>query len=293
MTWSRLIPGGALIVAVVAAVAKSWPALLSGHWAYPALLVVAALVGVALIVWGLRGARPAPGVVRAVFRWLAAAFGVGIAAACWWLAPFPAQATAATAERTSDGIVLDAPGETHRVGIAFIPGALVDPRAYETLFEPIAQAGYPVFIAKPPFGLAFGVPDVVAAARAADPSVQQWVVAGHSLGGAVASGQTTDAAGLILLGAYPINDISDVDGPVLSISGSDDGLSTPADILESKQNLPPDAEFVEIDGGIHAYFGDYGSQPGDGTPSISREEQQAQTQAAIEAFLGGLQLDGS
>ena len=40
--------------------------------------------------------------------------------------------------------------------------ALVDPRAYERIFAPIVDAGYPVLIVKPPLGLAFTVPDAVA-----------------------------------------------------------------------------------------------------------------------------------
>ena len=66
--------------------------------------------------------------------------------------------------------------------------------------------------AKPPLGIAFTVGDIVADARAADPQVSQWV-AGHSLGGAVVSGQTQDAAGLILPPVVPIGDQSSLDIP--------------------------------------------------------------------------------
>jgi len=44
--------------------------------------------------------------------------------------------------------------------------------------------------------------------------------------------------------------------------------------------LPPDTRYVVIDGGIHSFFGDYGLQSGDGTPSITRDEAQAQIHAA-------------
>ncbi len=43
-----------------------------------------------------------------------------------------------------------------------------------------------------------------------------------------------------------------------------------------------------IDGGIHAYFGDYGSQRGDGEPGTTRAQAQAQTQQAVLEFLSGL-----
>jgi pimeloyl-ACP methyl ester carboxylesterase len=242
-------------------------------------------VGLLLIVWGVRGGEPKG---RLALRWAAALAGVGLAALCLWMAPYPALGTSDIASETSSSGILLNPQGDKPVGVAFIPGALVDPRAYENIWAPIAQAGYPVYIAKPAFGLAFSVPDVIAQASAAAPEVSQWVVAGHSLGGAVASGQTEGAAGLILLGAYPISDISDADVPVLSISATNDGLSKPADIKASKAELPPDAEFVVIDGGVHAYFGDYGPQAGDGQPTITREQQQSQTQSAIESFLAGM-----
>ena len=43
---------------------------------------------------------------------------------------------------------------------------------------------------------------------------------------------------------------------------------------------------LEIAGGNHAYFGNYGEQAGDGTASISRENQQAQAVTAILALIG-------
>jgi hypothetical protein len=287
VTWSRLVPGAALLLAVAAAVATSHRALVEGHWAYPALLLVAFGAGLALLLWGVRGRRPERGGLRAVLRWAGALAGLGVAAVVWWLAPYPATALPTVAVQQGGSGIWMGPQEAP-VGVAFIPGALVDPRAYETLFAPIAEAGYPVYIAKPPLGLAFGVPDVVAQARSAVPGVQQWVVAGHSLGGAVASEQTAGAAGLILLGAYPINDISDADVPVLSITAGNDTLTTPADVESSVDRLPAGTVFVPIDGGIHAYFGDYGAQRGDGVPTISREQQQAQAQQAMLQFLGSV-----
>ena len=42
---------------------------------------------------------------------------------------------------------------------------------------------------------------------------------------------------------------------------------------------------VEIEGGNHAQFGNYGPQEGDLPATISAEEQQAQTVAAISGFI--------
>ena len=57
-------------------------------------------------------------------------------------------------------------------------------------------------------------------------------------------------------------------------------MATPAKIDAAKSKLPPDTRYVVIDGGIHSFFGDYGLQSGDGTPSITRDEAQAQIRAA-------------
>ena len=46
---------------------------------------------------------------------------------------------------------------------------------------------------------------------------------------------------------------------------------------------------VEIQGGNHAQFGNYGPQKGDLPAEISAQEQQAQTVAAIEDFIAARQ----
>ena len=73
---------------------------------------------------------------------------------------------------------------------------------------------------------------------------------------------------------------------MLSISASNDGLSTPAKIEDAAHYLPTDAEFVEIPGGNHAQFGDYGTQPGDGESTISDAEFTTQLTTAILEFVG-------
>ena len=42
---------------------------------------------------------------------------------------------------------------------------------------------------------------------------------------------------------------------------------------------------LELTGGNHAQFGNYGTQQGDGVATISREEQQSQAASAMLAFL--------
>ena len=39
---------------------------------------------------------------------------------------------------------------------------------------------------------------------------------------------------------------------------------------------------------MHAFFGDYGPQPGDGTPTITHEDARTQISEASLAFVAGL-----
>lgn len=91
---------------------------------------------------------------------------------------------------------------------------------------------------------------------------------------------------LILFASYCSNDLSDTDVAALSISGSEDGLSTPEKIEDAWHLLPADAESVVIEGANHASFGAYGPQPGDGEATIAVEQAHAEIDAAVLAFLG-------
>jgi pimeloyl-ACP methyl ester carboxylesterase len=103
----------------------------------------------------------------------------------------------------------------------------------------------------------------------------------------IAADQATqpDVDGLVLFGSYCASDLGTSGLPVLSISGSDDGLSTPEKIAAAKNLLPDDADFVEIDGANHASFGDYGVQPGDGTASIDSAQARDAITAALRSAL--------
>ena len=82
--------------------------------------------------------------------------------------------------------------------------------------------------------------------------------------------------------------MADTSLKVASISGTNDGLATPADIEASKADLPGSTVFTPVEGSVHAFFGDYGSQPGDGTPAVSRDEAQKRIVAATVALLQSL-----
>ena len=182
-------------------------------------------------------------------------------------------------------IALRPAGAARTTGLVFYPGAKVDPRAYVPNLSPLAAAGYPVIILKLPYNFAFFDRNGAYRAMDADRQITRWAVGGHSLGGVVASSvagsNDTRVRGLLLWASWPNRSIADKTSlQVTSISGSNDGLATPAKIDAAKPKLPPDTRYVVIDGANHSFFGDYGLQSGDGTPTITRDQAQTQIRAA-------------
>ena len=111
------------------------------------------------------------------------------------------------------------------------------------------------------------------------PDIQHWYIAGHSMGGAMASQFASEypdeVDGLLLLGAYLYGDYPPAD--TLTVFGSLN--QSVEDKIDYTENV------VEIEGGNHAQFGNYGPQKGDLPATISAEEQQAQTVEAISDFI--------
>jgi pimeloyl-ACP methyl ester carboxylesterase len=192
-------------------------------------------------------------------------------------------------------------------GLMFYPGGLVDPHAYLPLLSGIAAAGIPVVLAKAPGNLAVFSPNAGLGLRSAVPGVSGWVVGGHSLGGAMAAWSAhdnpTEWRGVIFLAAWPPDSksLADWPRPVLSISAELDGLATPADIDTARPLLPAPLTdlaslgtlydmsaggtvLYQIPGGVHAQFGSYGPQAGDGVPSITPEAQRTKTVDFVVEF---------
>ncbi len=305
MVWlSRVV--AALGLAVVAwACLTAWPAIVHGHPAYAVLLAATVVIAVVSLVRSLGEPRERGG-FRRFLRVAVPVLGVLWVGAMWWLRPFSAVEPALTAMQSDSevtvtesltDIVLTPASGASGVGVFFQPGAKVEARAYAAVLRPLVEAGHPVVIVKQPLSIAFLALGGFSSARDAHPEITRWVVAGHSLGGTVAAieadSSTTDprgvAAGLLLYASYPATDMSDTLGSsVLSVSASLDGLATPADIDASKANLPASATFVVIEGAVHAFFGDYGPQPGDGTPTISHDDARREISDASVGFVGSL-----
>lgn len=180
-------------------------------------------------------------------------------------------------------------GEEADVGFIFYPGGKVDDLAYWPLMEACAAEGMVCVVVQMPFNLA--VLDIKAADGIQEmyPEIEKWYIGGHSLGGSMAASYLEDNVeeyeGLILLGSYSTADLSETDLKALSIYGSEDRVLNREKYAENKLNLPDDFTEVVLEGGCHAYFGMYGAQEGDGTPTISNEEQIEQTVAAIAEFV--------
>lgn len=172
-------------------------------------------------------------------------------------------------------------------GLVFIPGAKVDPLAYAATLVGVVEEGATVVITKPTLNLAFFDFRPLSDFTDLVPGIDTWSVGGHSLGGVRACQLVEGTDGLVLFGSYCANDLSESGLAALSISGSEDGLSTPEKIDEAAHLLPADTIFVVIDGGNHAGFGAYGPQAGDGEATISDAEIRAQIADALGPFLLG------
>jgi pimeloyl-ACP methyl ester carboxylesterase len=181
-------------------------------------------------------------------------------------------------------------------GVIIYPGGRVDPRAYAPLARALAVHGYTVFITPMPLNLAVFSPGKAEQVINAHPEIQNWVIAGHSLGGAMGANfarrHPEQIMGLVLLAAYPAtsDDLAQARILVASIYASLDGLATPEKIDASRTLLPPDTLWSLIEGGNHAQFGYYGPQAGDNPAEISRAEQQKQMLNAMLHLLMRIEI---
>lgn len=180
---------------------------------------------------------------------------------------------------TQDNLTILSPSYQSDTAIIFYPGAKVEAEAYLPLLDQIRQTGITCILVDMPFHMAIFDSDAAEDVMTQFPEIEHWYLAGHSMGGAMASKfaaeHPDEVDGLILMGAYIYGDYPDED--TLTIYGSLN--QSVEDHIDYTENI------VEIEGGNHAQFGNYGLQKGDPMAEISAEEQQKQTVEAIEAFL--------
>jgi predicted esterase len=191
----------------------------------------------------------------------------------------------------ADSIVFTPINTKADTALIIYPGGKVEPEAYAPTARAFAEQGIKTIIVKMPFNLAiFGI-------NKADKIIEQnsdikkWFISGHSLGGVMAARYAKNHQdtidGLILWASYPeeSSDLSKSTIPVLSIYGTNDGLTQPGKISKTRHLLPDSVIWISIRGGNHSQFGWYGFQKGDEKADISREEQQKEIVEATMEIL--------
>lgn len=181
---------------------------------------------------------------------------------------------------TEGGLYIFKPGKNNNnTGIVFYPGGKVDCRAYIPLLQKLSDKGYTVVMARMPFNLAFFDINAYKAALPRLKNLDEVYLMGHSLGGVAASEAFSSSggfSGLILLGSYPINSVRAED--ILAIYGSNDKNMKP-------EKIPEESTSYVIEGGNHAWFGNYGAQAGDGRAYISHDQEQDEAVREIGKFI--------
>lgn len=183
------------------------------------------------------------------------------------------------AEVQNDTLVFK--GNPKKTSIIFYQGALVDNKSYSIWANKLAKAGYTVYLIKEPLNLAVFNPDKASSIIKAN-KINNYVVGGHSLGGVITSRfaekRISDSSlkGVFFLASYPDKkgSLTNFNGGILSIVGSQDGVLNWSSYQKSKQYLPQQTKYITIEGGNHSGFGSYGFQKGDKKASISNLQQQ-------------------
>ena len=190
-------------------------------------------------------------------------------------------------------ILFEPISNTKNIGFIFYPGAKVEAIAYAAMAKEIASNGYTVIIAKMDFNLAILSPNRANHIIDNHKDIDSWVIGGHSLGGVIAADyalEHEEIKGLVLLASYPQSktNLSNTPIKVLSLWGNNDQVADLNKVKEAKNVMPSDAKFIEITGGNHGGFGDYGHQKGDGESSITNKQQMMDTSTYIIETLDSL-----
>lgn len=182
-------------------------------------------------------------------------------------------------------IVFDIEGSDK--GVIIYPGGKVDEKAYALLAKSISEQGYDAYVAKMPLRLA--ILGIGRAERIMEENseVTEWVIIGHSLGGVAASRYIVKdpegVKGLVLLASYPDEktDLAAAGIKVQSLIGTEDRIVDRAAFGAADVRLGKDYVKVEVPGGNHSYFANYGVQEGDGEATIGYGIQQSLVLKAV------------
>lgn len=170
-------------------------------------------------------------------------------------------------------------------GIIFYPGAKVEAISYLPILQKLQQHGLTCVLIEMPYNMAIfdtnAGDDILKNLDNFDnlKNINNWYMAGHSMGGGMASSYASKnpnlIKGLLLMGAYVYGDYPPEKS--LTIYGTHNS--------NLEENIDYTDNIIIIDGGNHAQFGNYGKQKGDPDADISPEEQQNITVDAIIEFI--------
>lgn len=186
-----------------------------------------------------------------------------------------------------------APDGPARAHLILYPGGLVRPQAYEWLGRALAARGVETWIPEMPLDLAVLGTNRADAILDRLPAGVPVVLAGHSLGSAMAADYASRhpdrLAGLLLMAAYPADNVRvAASWPALSLAAEYDGRATLDRVRDGLGRLPGASRVVVVPGAVHAFFGRYGPQAGDGIPTVSRADAEAAILAEIVAYLDAI-----
>jgi pimeloyl-ACP methyl ester carboxylesterase len=126
-----------------------------------------------------------------------------------------------------------------------------------------------------------------AAVAEGEPTVQRWVVGGHSLGGAMACRYAANnpgaVDGLLLVGAYCDRPVREL--PALAVLGTRDAVLNRDRFAATRDNLPADHGVVRIEGMNHSQAGWYGGQRGGRPARIPTPTAHRRLAAAVDSWL--------
>jgi predicted esterase len=209
--------------------------------------------------------------------------------------PIPARNADASVSVTLEaGVIVARPAQPNDTLFVYYPGGRVPAQSYEFMARALAAKGITVAIPVMPLELAVLGADRASEVRsrleASGVRISKFVVGGHSLGGAMAARYALNnrVDGLVLMGAYSVDDLTGKTFPVLNLAAERDGVAKLEEVRDGLSKLPAGTRVTMIPGGVHSFFGRYGPQNGDGSPTTTRERFEQMLIDRLEAYFAAL-----